>query len=311
VKSLSLRHWQIQDTRGDTIVEVLIAIAVVSFVLAGAYALTSRTSRTIIDTREHQQALGIAGAQTEYLRAANGLAAGNDCFATDGTAVAASTGKCSFDASQQDSCTAAAAAFCYGVKVTPVESLGGGPADPTKATTYKIDVTWDSLLGGADQVTLFYRIDVQNTAYVPPAGGGGSPGATVGPTPCVNPTDPCYAAGGNTYHFTGGFTVSTDVPTSQIASCVWDFGYPGAVEVHSSAVGCRNGDKVNHDFSVAPEMQSLPAWPDACKLSFTSPAGNGKGLGTIYTVRVTITETDGSKVVSAPYQMYMPACWYP
>ena len=55
--------------RGDTIVEVLISVAIASMMLASAYAITSRNMRTTRDTQEHSQALQIAQQQVERLRA--------------------------------------------------------------------------------------------------------------------------------------------------------------------------------------------------------------------------------------------------
>lgn len=52
---------------GDTIVEVLIAIAVVSLVLGGAYAIASRSLANSRQAQEHGEALQLANAQIELL----------------------------------------------------------------------------------------------------------------------------------------------------------------------------------------------------------------------------------------------------
>src|SRR5487761_1385964 len=53
---------------GDTIVEVLIAMAVISLVLAGAF-LTTRNSQTgVLNSQEHAAALKLIESQLEQLR---------------------------------------------------------------------------------------------------------------------------------------------------------------------------------------------------------------------------------------------------
>lgn len=55
--------------RGDTLVEVLISILVVSMILTGAYVTTNRSTVGIRDSQEHAEALKLAQGQLEQLRA--------------------------------------------------------------------------------------------------------------------------------------------------------------------------------------------------------------------------------------------------
>lgn len=57
-----------RSAKGDTIVEVLVAIAVMSTVLAGAYAISNRNSSAIRQAQEHAEALQIAQTQVEQLK---------------------------------------------------------------------------------------------------------------------------------------------------------------------------------------------------------------------------------------------------
>ena len=59
-----------RDQRGDTIVEVLIATAIISLVLVMAYATAAKNSRAAQETREYTQAAKIAERQVELLRVA-------------------------------------------------------------------------------------------------------------------------------------------------------------------------------------------------------------------------------------------------
>src|SRR5258706_10324416 len=53
---------------GDTIVEVLIAVAVVGSVLGGAFAASNRSQRSTQQAQEHTTALKIAESQVELLK---------------------------------------------------------------------------------------------------------------------------------------------------------------------------------------------------------------------------------------------------
>ncbi len=126
---------------GDTIVEVLIAVAVISLVLAGAYASTNHNVRAMQDTQEHAQALQLAQTQVEFLRA-RGAPAGA-CYdnAGNSTAVAA----CVFNADGTLNPTAVEPAFKLSISA------------PDAAGVYAVSAQWDSLLGTNDNVTLYYR----------------------------------------------------------------------------------------------------------------------------------------------------------
>lgn len=299
------RLWRIKDRRGDTIVEVLIAVAVVSFLLAGAYSLSSRSVKTLTDAQERGQALGVASAQIEYLRAANAFPATSDCFNPAGVAVTASGANCNYNSAGQNGCTAATSSYCYDVQITPVTSSGGGSSVASISTTYKIAVTWDSLLGNNSNVSLFYRIDIPNLAYVPSVSGGGV-SAAIGATGCTV-TNSCGVPGGSTYHYTASFTVITDIPRSQIASCLWDFD-DGTTQTYSTPAGCSNGDYVSHSYKDAPQMQTLPPWPAACQSAFLPPDSTANGR-TTFIVTMVITQTDGTTVPTQPYSVRMPYCW--
>lgn len=55
---------------GETIVEVLISLAVLALVLAGAFAVVNQSTRGVRQAQEHSEALKIAENQLEYLRVA-------------------------------------------------------------------------------------------------------------------------------------------------------------------------------------------------------------------------------------------------
>jgi prepilin-type N-terminal cleavage/methylation domain-containing protein len=57
------------SSRGDTIVEVLIAIAIVSSVLAGAFTVSQKSTLAVRDSQERGEVLQILQGQVEQVRA--------------------------------------------------------------------------------------------------------------------------------------------------------------------------------------------------------------------------------------------------
>lgn len=134
VKKFS-RHSQ----QGDTIVEVLIATAIISMVLAMAYATSNRNARVAQETREHTQAVKIAERQVEILRMAAysnaSIPNSGGCYAADGGIGNGSACNYTADGSGAD----------YKVSITgPVNSV------------YSVNVQWDSLSGQRPDVTMRY-----------------------------------------------------------------------------------------------------------------------------------------------------------
>jgi Tfp pilus assembly protein PilV len=162
------------NARGDTIVEVLIAIIVLSTVLVTAYALATRSLKENQQAQEHSQALKIAEGQLEALKAyydtGNAVSPGvSFCFATDGTAVLNSFGSGEPTVSVPDpklntnpggypvACTrkladgstcSAGSGTCFYVGVRHYDDNG---------KIFTVSVRWDSIISGQDQVSLNYR----------------------------------------------------------------------------------------------------------------------------------------------------------
>ncbi|CAN5172556.1 hypothetical protein BH09PAT3_BH09PAT3_4090 [soil metagenome] len=126
---------------GDTIVEVLIAIAVISLVLVGAFVVANNSTRSVQDNQEHTQAQQHLQTQIEALRA----------YMIDKT---------------ETELPSAGASYCIndsGVPTTgactPVK-IGGTTAKPTFVRTgnvYKFTITWPSVKGGNAQEQYVYR----------------------------------------------------------------------------------------------------------------------------------------------------------
>jgi prepilin-type N-terminal cleavage/methylation domain-containing protein len=126
---------------GDTIVEVLIAIAVISLVLAGAYATVHKSTAIMQNTQERGQAQKYVEQQIELMREyysankASYLAASDWCIGPTGSVNAGNP------------CTMPDPA-AYKIVINSVAATPG---------TFEISAKWDSLTGTPSNVTMYYR----------------------------------------------------------------------------------------------------------------------------------------------------------
>lgn len=132
------------NQRGDTIIEVLIAIAIASAVLGGAYAFTNRASKGTLQSQEHVEATRLVESQIERLRKRiddGGSIDTSFCFNSTGNYTLADP--CSFTGLGD---------FVYSVSVTSVPgggSLGG--------FIYTARAEWPSVNSGTDRVEMVYK----------------------------------------------------------------------------------------------------------------------------------------------------------
>ena len=132
--------------RGDTMIEVLIAIAIASLVLTAAYVITNQNSQSIQANQERIQAQHLVESQIEALRANGKLDNSGDCF------IGTTETKPTDPGSPCDTIGAAGSGATYHVSVA---------LDDT-TQVYTITATWDSLGGTSDNdsnVTMYYRLD--------------------------------------------------------------------------------------------------------------------------------------------------------
>lgn len=127
-------------SRGDTIVEVLIAIAVVSGVLGGAYVSASRSLNGSRQSQERGEALKLAEGQLERIKAATTSATTMTapfCMDSNNNPVAASNSACK-------------------------PNLGGPIYTETinrSGNTFTVQISWDRAGGGGNEnATLVYRV---------------------------------------------------------------------------------------------------------------------------------------------------------
>lgn len=138
------------DQRGDSIVEVLIAIAIVSLVLVSGYVISNKNAQAIQNNEERVQAQHIVEAQIDALRAKCGLSTDSTCFTSGDCFVGADERDPSDSGSPCDQSQPGSGAT-YHVAVS-------GPA----SNVYTVAVTWTSIGAASNDdsnVTMYYRLD--------------------------------------------------------------------------------------------------------------------------------------------------------
>lgn len=130
---------------GDTIVEVLIAISIVSLVLTSAYIVTNKNAQTMRTIQERTQAQKLVERQIEFLRASSTVPTTEFCFADDQGTITSDVSQCYF--SQEGESSTDTTELRYHVSAKP---------NTPSPHTYKVTATWDKLGGGTGNVTMYY-----------------------------------------------------------------------------------------------------------------------------------------------------------
>lgn len=120
--------------RGDTIVEVLISILIISIILGGAFVTTNDSQTDVQDSQEHAEALQLVESQLEQLRA--------DALGSDPTVFAAASPFCMYNDAVVPSAVTPAAADC-------VQNSSGTPVPTTTEPSYTLSITSVSSNGGS------------------------------------------------------------------------------------------------------------------------------------------------------------------
>lgn len=156
-----MRHMTKLHQRGDTIVEVLIAITIVSLILGGAYVTSRNSLDATQDTQEHLDALQLTQAQIELVRS---LATTSSpvfttptpfCIYDSAGAVTyrTTTVACTVNSNGVVSGTPGSSApYIYREEILNRSGNGKGPY------TFTAQTSWPSVQNNTDRVQLIYRI---------------------------------------------------------------------------------------------------------------------------------------------------------
>lgn len=156
--SIKLRHTIKLHQRGDTIVEVLIAIVIISLILGGAYVTSHDSLDATLDAQEHSDALQLTQAQIELLRA-QATTSTSQIFTPDFTP---------FCIDNSDTPQPATSTACM-VNSIGTTSGNNGPVmyherfisrtgTGVGPYTFTAQTSWPGLLNKTDDVQLIYRV---------------------------------------------------------------------------------------------------------------------------------------------------------
>lgn len=142
-------------SKGDTIIEVLLSIAVMSMVLSASYGLANRSSQSNRQSQERAEAQKIGEEQLELLRGyisedTQWNNATDVCFRADdpATTTVDETGQIT---DQTSDCQGRGPGGRYNVKITAA-------GDPAAGYVYTIDTNWENTKGGTDQLAFSYKL---------------------------------------------------------------------------------------------------------------------------------------------------------
>ncbi|MGH7157761.1 MAG: type IV pilus modification PilV family protein [Candidatus Saccharimonadales bacterium] len=155
------RFWQQQKERGDTIVEVLISISVVSLVLGGAYVTTNRSLLATRAAEERGNSLKLAESQVEQLK---GLAKSDpEVIFGSGTpmpfCISSSTGQPVLAESVSGEATADCKLNASGVPTTTQPIYNVSVQRASDGNTFTVTNEWVDASGRiTDNLRLIYRV---------------------------------------------------------------------------------------------------------------------------------------------------------
>jgi type II secretory pathway pseudopilin PulG len=161
-------HSPRSSQRGDTIVEVLISLAVIASLMAGAFVVSRSSSVNVRTSQEHAEALQLLQGQVEMLRAeATSVAAGTTWtppaanFCMDQAPGGVNYGKAIAAGGASSPCSISnnGSAYTYDVSITKDTSAAARSALTAGfGETYVFSVSWDALAGGQNTESIVYRV---------------------------------------------------------------------------------------------------------------------------------------------------------
>ena len=148
------------NQRGDTIVEVLLAIAIIGAVLGGAYVAANRNSMINRASQERLEAIKIAEGQLERLKAkaasdSTVFSQTNFCINTANTLVTSTNAQCRVNSSGNPTTGEPS----YRIVITKEGDLDAGPLVPGAGAQFKVTITWAEIRGGGtDTLEMQYGV---------------------------------------------------------------------------------------------------------------------------------------------------------
>jgi type II secretory pathway pseudopilin PulG len=256
---------------GDTIIEVLIAVAVVSAVLSGAFLTTSHTVKNIQQSQEHEEALGLLQGQMERLKVVTkDRAAAAPFFATD-SPFCLSTANAKVDIAGSSLPAAAYPAQCtfgpgnrYNIGIIQLRDGSGAHNN-----VFSAQASWVGPTGANDRVNILYRLFPGSIATVV------TPPLPPGPTPMPPPPGTC----------TGSFVASNIVQNGDFSIS------PGAGPGTSGAAW----------FTTTIPNRGPNIYPDDGGINGAGPHPNFAGGYSVWDHPFTTEDLGGHTIVGRPF----------
>ncbi len=243
VRELKKSLSSLRSEKGDTIIEVVIAMAVLGLVLGASAVLVSRTSKNMQNSQENAVALRAAQQQLEYLQFFAGAqpdnlpaSSHNFCMKDENTS-----------ATNSAECTTANGGASYVPRITTTyHDAEGGYYDA------HVTVNWETLTGVPGSVELSQRIYKKLGAKIPDGGGECPLGLVLVEGACV--PAPTLSFSASTTSILKGETVTLSWNAQNVTSC--------------EASGAWNGAKVT-----ASSQSVAPASTTSYTLRCSGPGG--------------------------------------
>lgn len=153
------------NQRGDTLVEVLICVLIVTVVLTGAYVTTSKSIQGVRNSQEHTEALKLVQSQLELLRQDAGKTTGAKvfsivppfCMLNDGATRGAFS---TTSAPGQAMCVQNSSGKATDAEPAYTLTVGRQNCSAVSADCYAFSVkaTWNSVTGSVTSEQITYRL---------------------------------------------------------------------------------------------------------------------------------------------------------
>ncbi len=223
VKALKKTLSTLRTERGDTIIEVVIAMAVLGLVLGASAVLASRTSKTMQTSQENAVALRAAQQQLEFLQFFAGTQPDN--LPTDSKDFCMKDEKT--HATNSAECTTANGGASYVPRITTTyHEEEGGYYDAHVA------VNWETLTGVPGSVELSQRIYKKLGAKIPDGGGECPLGYALVEGACI--PAPTLSFSANITKILSGEAATLSWSAQNVTSCVASGGWSGSKAIAGS-----------------------------------------------------------------------------
>ncbi len=241
MRSLNLSKKRTFRQTGDTIVEVMISMAVLTIVITIAYATSTRSFHSSLNSQYRDQAVSFAQQQLELIKSADSSSSalintyktlpGSFCISPSDTTATLTGASCKIALGGWGS---------SGDKTFTVANIytGNPPGVPNGTKTFKVTVSWTSADNQPEQAVIYYKT---NDSYV------STPGSATAPDSSTTTSPPAFSniltAAPNSVTFGNTTSLkwtllnvkSTNCTASSSPAGFWSGSFPSTTDVSGHA----------------------------------------------------------------------------